>query len=38
MNTYGDINCSKCNSSTEVTYHQYVGAAYCAICGVWIGG
>lgn len=28
------LECVNC-SSTEVTYHQYVGDAYCSDCGVW---
>ena len=30
------LECVNC-SSTEVTYHQYVGDAYCSDCGIWQG-
>ena len=28
------LNCLHCDS-TEVTYHQYIGDAYCSDCGEW---
>lgn len=28
------LKCVKCNS-LEVTFHQYIGDAYCANCGSW---
>jgi len=36
LNTYGEIECPKCKSDKEVTYHQYIGDAYCATCGTWV--
>jgi ribosomal protein S27E len=32
--TLSPIKCLACGSS-EVTYHQYIGDAYCAACGTW---
>jgi len=28
------LHCVQCDSK-EVTYHQYVGDAYCSDCGIW---
>lgn len=36
FNSYGEIVCPRCNSSKETTWHNYVGDAYCAICGYWV--
>lgn len=32
--TLAPIKCRHCES-LEVTFHQYIGDAYCAECGVW---
>ncbi len=32
--TLQPLDCRKCGSQ-EVTFHQYVGDAYCSDCGVW---
>tara|TARA_R100000742_G_C4278956_1_gene102522 strand:- start:1301 stop:1681 length:381 start_codon:yes stop_codon:yes gene_type:complete len=43
-NTIKDVQQAECNleplhclncDSTEVTYHQYIGDAYCSDCGEW---
>ena len=28
------LTCLNCNSQ-EVTFHQYIGDAYCSECGTW---
>ena len=29
------IKCRYCGYVGEVTYHQYIGDAYCGMCGKW---